>query len=46
LSLSYGIVQKHHGRLEVTSEVGQGTCFRVTLPVKHVESATESAGTA
>ena len=45
LSLSYGIVQKHHGRLEVTSEVGKGTCFRVTLPIKHVESAVESAGT-
>ncbi len=44
LSLSYGIVQKHNGRLEVTSEVGQGTCFRVTLPIKHVEAATESAG--
>lgn len=44
LSLSYGIVQKHNGRLEVTSEVGQGTCFRVILPIKHAESATESSG--
>ena len=32
LSLAYGIVQRHHGRLEVTSEVGQGTVFRLTLP--------------
>jgi two-component system NtrC family sensor kinase len=45
LSLSYGIVQKHNGRMEVTSEVGQGTCFRVTLPIKHIEAATESTGT-
>lgn len=45
LSLSYGIVQKHNGRMEVTSEVGQGTCFRVTLPIKHVEAAKESTGT-
>jgi PAS domain S-box-containing protein len=34
LSLSYGIVQKHRGTLEVESEVGQGTTFRLTLPVK------------
>ena len=35
LSISYGIVQKHHGRIEVTSEPGVGTTFRVTLPVRH-----------
>ena len=34
LSLSYGIVQKHHGRMEVQSEVGKGTTFRMWLPVK------------
>jgi len=32
LSLSYGIMQKHHGRIEVTSEPGRGTTFRVVLP--------------
>ena len=32
LSLSYGIVQKHGGRIEVRSEVGVGTAFRVILP--------------
>ena len=35
LSLAYGIVQKHNGRIEVTSEVGKGSTFRVTLPVVH-----------
>ena len=34
LSLSYGIVQKHHGRIDVQSTVGQGTTFRVTLPLR------------
>jgi PAS domain S-box-containing protein len=33
LSLSYGIVQKHGGRIEVESKPGAGTAFRVWLPV-------------
>lgn len=32
LSLSYGIVQKHAGRIDVRSVLGEGTVFRVTLP--------------
>lgn len=32
LSMAYGIVKKHGGHIDVTSEVGQGTCFRVWLP--------------
>ena len=34
LSLSYGIIQKHHGKIEVRSEPGKGTTFRVWLPVR------------
>jgi len=37
LSLSYGIVQKHVGHIEVDSEPGRGTTFRVTLPVSRSE---------
>jgi signal transduction histidine kinase len=32
LSLSYGIVKKHHGRIDVASVVGKGTRFRVIIP--------------
>lgn len=35
LSLSYGIIQKHQGRIDVQSEVGRGTTFRIVLPVRH-----------
>jgi two-component system NtrC family sensor kinase len=34
LSLSFSIVQKHRGRIDVKSNPGTGTCFRVWLPVK------------
>jgi two-component system NtrC family sensor kinase len=38
LSLSYGIVQKHQGKIEVESTPDMGTCFRITLPIQHAES--------
>ncbi len=34
LSLSYGIVQKHGGRLTVDSRIGEGTRFNIVLPVR------------
>jgi PAS domain S-box-containing protein len=34
LAISYDIVQHHHGRIEVESEVGHGTTFRIWLPTK------------
>ncbi|MDP2134380.1 MAG: response regulator [Sulfuritalea sp.] len=33
LSLVWSIVERHHGRIEVASEVGHGTTFTVTLPL-------------
>jgi two-component system, NtrC family, sensor kinase len=36
LSLSYGIVQKHGGRIEVKSEPGKGSVFKMVLPQRSV----------
>ncbi len=33
LSISHGIIQDHGGRIEVDSEVGKGTTFRIYLPL-------------
>jgi signal transduction histidine kinase len=32
LSVSYGIIQKHHGRLTVRSQQGKGTEFQIIIP--------------
>jgi len=34
LSVVYGIVEKHNGRIEVDTTVGQGTTFTIWLPIK------------
>jgi len=34
LSLSYGIINKHGGRIDVESEVGKGTQFTIWLPIQ------------
>lgn len=34
LSISYGIVNKHHGRIDVSSTVGEGSTFRIVIPVR------------
>jgi two-component system, NtrC family, sensor kinase len=47
LSVSYGIVQDHNGRIEVESDIGKGSAFTVELPVhedKNINSAPENHG--
>lgn len=38
LSLSYGIIKKHAGQLEVNSTVNVGTTFRIKLPLQHAQA--------
>jgi two-component system NtrC family sensor kinase len=42
LSVSYGIIKAHGGEIKVTSVVGQGTTFRILLPVTSPMSETEA----
>jgi two-component system NtrC family sensor kinase len=39
LAISRGIVERHNGRIQVESELGQGTTFTVTLPVQATASS-------
>lgn len=41
LSVSYGIVQQHHGVIEVESEEGRGSTFTILLPLAAPEPAGE-----
>ncbi|HVZ86540.1 MAG TPA: ATP-binding protein [Polyangia bacterium] len=36
LSIVHGIVDRHGGRIEVESTVGEGTTFRITLPARQL----------
>lgn len=38
LSMVYGIIREHNGNIEVDSELGKGTVFRITLPTKPVST--------
>jgi len=37
LAVSYGIIQRHQGKIEVQSKEGKGTTFTVYLPLHHEE---------
>jgi two-component system NtrC family sensor kinase len=39
LAVSYGIIERHGGRIEVQSDVGKGSTFTIVLPAHHEGSA-------
>jgi signal transduction histidine kinase len=41
LAICYQVIQKHHGTIALTSQVGQGTTFTLTLPI-HQHHLTEN----
>jgi two-component system NtrC family sensor kinase len=43
LSIAYGVVKMHHGTIQVKSQVGKGTTFTVTLPVRLPQSSAQAA---
>ncbi|WP_175815420.1 histidine kinase [Burkholderia diffusa] len=43
LSVSHGIVERHHGAIDVTSEPGRGTTFCVRLPIRRAEGSADAA---
>jgi signal transduction histidine kinase len=44
LSISYGIIQRHGGRIAVSSKVGVGTEFTIDLPIRGIEAASTKKG--
>jgi two-component system NtrC family sensor kinase len=46
LAVVYGIVTRHHGRLDVASEPGRGTTFTIRLPARQPEADGADGGEA
>lgn len=46
LSVSHGIVERHRGAIDVTSEPGRGTTFCVRLPIRRAEGRADAAAEA
>ncbi len=42
LAVCYGIIQRHDGTVEVDSEAGQGTTFRIRLPIATAKPIAET----
>ncbi|MGQ9672700.1 MAG: cache domain-containing protein [Candidatus Aminicenantales bacterium] len=45
LAISYGIIQQHQGKIEVKSELGQGTVFMVSIPTEDHSQLINNGGT-
>jgi two-component system, NtrC family, sensor kinase len=46
LSMVYGIIREHHGTIEVRSEPGKGTVFKIILPVEPTKLGSPNSGQA
>lgn len=44
MAVSFGIIRRHNGAIEVESELGRGTTFRISLPVAEGAAAESEAG--
>jgi CheY-like chemotaxis protein len=44
LAAVYGMIQEHKGAITVVSTLGEGTCFRIYLPLSHTLSMEEPSG--
>lgn len=44
LAVSYGIIEQHQGKIEVKSEVGQGSVFTISLPLEDQSKKQERQG--
>lgn len=43
LSMAYAIIRRHHGAIDIDSEPGKGTTFRLRLPIQGTTSPAASA---
>ncbi len=46
MAISYGIIERHQGKIDIETELGKGTTFVITLPVTVSEDAVEEEITA
>ena len=44
LAVSYGIIQRHHGRIGVQSKEGEGSHFTIYLPLNYAEKSKNTGG--
>jgi len=44
LAVSYGIIQQHEGKIEVKSEIGQGTVFTLSFPIEEQTRDSKKTG--